>query len=553
MELVQKELTCKEEFENSQSSSKIEVSSESMSCSLDCFQSKVMNNTSTFDTMNESSSAIDDLTIEEQSTLENQVSSDYQDSTRLKGKTEIEDADNTMDVDILSDIIPVKESNLKDIEVESSTLDMSIEVNNNKNEETTDNINIQNNNKNKNEEKSYHSVLKNSEELSALELNLMQLSTVKKLTLRKYHKNNSSIAKIDSLLALNPTRPLEKFDKKSLKPFEAFKKKFEPAYSFDWDKISFSELAPSTSQHHNLKIIENLVGDVEIKQEESNGNEKWNEKEKSSFVDLLKEFNEVRPVSEQCMQIAFKLKTKTASQVRSYLQKHYQRLQQEGVKTPGVPVKFHRYATKPTMSAKKRSLCDTPPIIFGSPKSAKLSTKTPKEPLSSNKLDYFENLSCPQREKLKPLSPQEIDELRGLEVIDERALDNYLKMVEVYRRREEQMEVRRKEMMESEMRGVKGEMEEQETFFSHNFDAMCTNCSKGPIFGHKFTCADCISLHNISFYLCANCMKPVNDGNERVRNQPQHSDEWHKFSIVSAFVNFQPPTPIGDYVHVLNR
>ena len=57
-------------------------------------------------------------------------------------------------------------------------------------------------------------------------------------------------------------------------------------------------------------------------------------------------------------------------------------------------------------------------------------------------------------------------------MIDERALDNYLKMVEVYRRREEQMEVKRKEMMESEMRGVKGEMEEQETFFSHNFDAM---------------------------------------------------------------------------------
>ena len=42
-----------------------------------------------------------------------------------------------------------------------------------------------------------------------------------------------------------------------------------------------------------------MVGDVEIKQEESNGTEKWNEKEKSSFVDLLKEFNEVRPVSEQ--------------------------------------------------------------------------------------------------------------------------------------------------------------------------------------------------------------------------------------------------------------
>ena len=61
MELVQKELTCKEEFENSQSSSKIEVSSESMSCSLDCFESKVMNNTSTFDTMNESSSAIDNV------------------------------------------------------------------------------------------------------------------------------------------------------------------------------------------------------------------------------------------------------------------------------------------------------------------------------------------------------------------------------------------------------------------------------------------------------------------------------------------------------------
>lgn len=47
------------------------------------------------------------------------------------------------------------------------------------------------------------------------------------------------------------------------------------------------------------KITQNSLGDVEIKQEHTNGGEKWNEKEKSSFVDLLKEFNEVRPVSEQ--------------------------------------------------------------------------------------------------------------------------------------------------------------------------------------------------------------------------------------------------------------
>lgn len=47
------------------------------------------------------------------------------------------------------------------------------------------------------------------------------------------------------------------------------------------------------------KIRENSLGNIELKQEQINGGEKWNEKEKSSFVDLLKEFNEVRPVSEQ--------------------------------------------------------------------------------------------------------------------------------------------------------------------------------------------------------------------------------------------------------------
>jgi len=508
--LIQKELLTEEELESSQSTSKLES------------------------------------TTQEKYPLDNQVSSDSQDSTSLKEKTHNEDinistiAETTMSIDALSDFLPSKEECLKESEVGHKTLGISIEVDKDK---------IEKNHDNKSEEKSYHDILKNSEVLAALEFNLKQLSTVKVLTLRKYHKNNSSIAKVNSLLTTSPTKLLEKRENSSFKPVEAFKNKYEPAYSINWEKISFSGLAASTNQHHNLhtKITQNSLGDVEIKQEHTNGGEKWNEKEKSSFVDLLKEFNEVRPVSEQCRQIAFKLKTKSATQVRSYLQKYYQKLQQDGVKTVGVPMKFHRYSTKPPMSSKKRSFCDVP-AIFENPKSLKLSTKDQNKSLNSDNLDCFETLSRPQSEKVEPLSPQEIQKLRKLGVIDERVLENYLKTVEFYRAREEKMKVRIKEMEDLELERIKEEMEKQETFYSHNFDATCTNCNKGAMFGVKFTCADCISLHNISFYLCPTCMKLVNDGDARVRNQPQHSDDWHKFSIISTFVDFQQPTPIGDVV-----
>ena len=56
-------------------------------------------------------------------------------------------------------------------------------------------------------------------------------------------------------------------------------------------------------------------------------------------------------------------------------------------------------------------------------------------------------------------------------MIDERVLENYLKTVEFYRAREEKMKVRIKEMEDLELERIKEEMEKQETFYSHNFDA----------------------------------------------------------------------------------
>ena len=61
--------------------------------------------------------------------------------------------------------------------------------------------------------------------------------------------------------------------------------------------------------------------------------------------------------------------------------------------------------------------------------------------------------------------------MRKLKVVDERALENYIRIVEMYQIREEKIKVRIKEMEDLELRRVKEEMEKQETFYSHNFDA----------------------------------------------------------------------------------